>query len=292
MSGSDAPGWRDRDNGWESQPFDPDSKERFVVVAGDWHSDLVHMLDTVPRLLSGSFPQSGQQPSTLLHVGDFNIGTGSRASKRFILKAAELAASRRMRILITPGNHDSWSRLEGRADFSRGEPARLHGAVWALPRGYRFRVGGRDVLSFGGAGSMSRPSAQENKSWWRSEMPSDAETDASITRGRADIIVSHEGPGGGTERVDARLARSRLRNPLDQAYTDLGRMQLARLWDGVQPRFLFHGHHHVHAEGHHDGRSVYALNQNGEPGNLVALDLRTMSVQWLDGTPIRNAGGP
>jgi len=268
--------------------FDADSDEHLIVVAGDWHSDLVHLTDNVPRLLDEGFRAASSQPTTLLHVGDFNITNGSRTNKQFLLRAAELAAKRQMRMLITPGNHDSWARLASRADFARGEPTRLHGDVWALPRGYRFHIGGRVFLSFGGAGSMSRPTGKEGTTWWRQEMPTDAEVETSISRGPADVVVTHEAPRGGTARVDEKLAKFPLKSITDRAYTALGRDRVTRIWHGVAPQLLFHGHHHLQAEGHHDdGRSVYALSQNRQPGNLVSIDLDSMRVRWLDRARLR-----
>ncbi|QSB22128.1 metallophosphoesterase family protein [Curtobacterium sp. 24E2] len=263
--------------------FDADSSEELIVVAGDWHSDLVHLTHNVPRLLNANFPDPKRQPTTLLHAGDFNITNGSRANKRFVQRAAQLASEREMRILITPGNHDSWSRLEARAEFAAGQPVRLAGEVWALPRGYRFRMGGRQVLSFGGAGSFARPPVREGNTWWRSEMPSADEVVTCIRLGGADIVISHEVPAGGSTRVDNLIDRSPLQNLVDREYTELGRRRLCEVWDGVRPRLLFHGHHHIRAEQHHpDGRRVYSLNKNGEKGNLAAVDLATMHVRWLD----------
>lgn len=264
--------------------FDADSDERIAVVAGDWHSDLVHLTSNVPKVLDRGFPSGGPQPTTLLHVGDFNVTNGSRVNKRFLARAAELAEHRQLRILLTPGNHDSWSRLQSRTDFREGLPTRLHGAVWALPRGYRFRMGGRCVLSFGGAGSVRRDTKREGVSWWRTEMPSDAEVNAAVAAGAADILITHEGPNGGTRRVDRRVS---LKSPIAfeaAEYTALGRDRVTRLWAGVRPQLLFHGHHHVQAEGHHpDGRSVYSLGQNREAGNLLSLDLTDLRVEWLQG---------
>lgn len=271
--------------------FDTDTSEELIVVAGDWHSDLVHLTYNVPQLLDASFPDPNRQPTTLLHAGDFNITNGSRANKQFVRRAAQLASERAMRILITPGNHDSWSRLQARAEFTAGRPVRLAGEVWALPRGYRFRIGGRQVLSFGGAGSFARPAKREGDTWWRSEMPSADEVVACIRLGGADIVVSHEAPAGGSTRVDNLLDRSPLRDPVGREYTALGRQRLRDVWDGVRPRLLFHGHHHIQAEGKHpDGRRVYSLNKNGEVGNLAAVDLATLSVRWLDGARLRSSG--
>lgn len=267
---------------WATKPFDADTDERFVVVAGDWHSDLVHLTSNVPALLKAGFLDGSDQPSTLLHVGDVNITNGSRQTKRVLLEMAKLAELRRMRILITPGNHDSWARLDARADFAAGRPTRLVGAVWALPRGFRFRMGGREIVSFGGAGSIKRPVRGENITWWPREMPTESEVDECVSKGPAEVAITHEAPWGGSDRVDRILARSHLEDPLDQAYTDGGRDRITRLWEGLSPRLLFHGHHHIQAEGHHpDGRSVYSLGKNREPGNLASIDLRDMSVQWL-----------
>lgn len=274
-----------------AREFDEDTSEELIVVAGDWHSDLVHLTINVPRILDANFPDPVRQPTTLLHAGDFNVTNGSRANKQFVRRAAQLASERAMRILITPGNHDSWSRLDARPEFAAGRPVRLAGEVWALPRGYRFRIGGRQVLSFGGAGSLARPATREGDTWWRREMPTAEEVFASIRLGGADIVISHEAPAGGSLRVDNLLDRSPLRDLTDRDYTALGRRRLRDLWDGVRPRLLFHGHHHIQAEGHHpDGRRVYSLNKNGETGNLAAVDLATMRVRWLESARLRTGG--
>lgn len=268
--------------------FDADSDERTVIIAGDWHSDMVHLTHTVPRLLDLHAATVDVAPATLFQVGDFNITNGSPANKRFIRQAAQLAAERRLRIIVTPGNHDSLSRLSGRADYAAGLPAALARDVWALPRGYRFRIGGRTVLSFGGAGSIKRPPQAEGHTWWRDEMPTDDEVDASIRRGDVDLLLTHEAPTGGSRRVDAAIATSPLGDAEDREYTKIGRDRIRRLWDGVHPRALVHGHHHTPSEQHHDdGRCVYSLGMNGSPGNLAALDLRTMLVEWLDRSSLR-----
>lgn len=262
--------------------FDADSTEELILVAGDWHSDLIHITSVIPAILDAHFPPHAARPTTMLHLGDFSIGSGSRGAKRFLRKAAELAAVRGFRILITPGNHDSWGRLDSRSDFAAGTPTQLAEQVWALPRGLRFRVGGRSVLSFGGAGSIRRPPEAEGRAWWPREMPTAAEVAASVLGGSADIVLTHEAPVGGTKRVDALLARRPLRNVEDDAYTRQGRQRITELWEGVRPQLLFHGHHHVQAEGHHgDGRSVYSLNQNQQAGNLIALRLSDLNVRWL-----------
>lgn len=262
--------------------FEIDSDERLILAAGDWHCDLVHLTSDVPEILDAHYPRGSLQPTTLLHTGDFTITNGSPSNKQFIRRASDFAFERGMRILITPGNHDSWSRLDGRNDFKGGSPAEIARGVWALPRGYRFRIGGRVVLSFGGAGSVSRPPARQGLTWWRREMPSAEEVSAAVRDGPADIVITHEAPIGGTARIDALLSGFRMKQPLDQDYTDMGRERITSLWNGVAPSVLIHGHHHEQAQGNHpDGRSVYSLASNGKAGNLIAIDVRDLAVTWL-----------
>ncbi|QCR44250.1 hypothetical protein C1N91_12690 [Curtobacterium sp. SGAir0471] len=126
-------------------------------------------------------------------------------------------------------------------------------------------------------------------------MPTVAEVATSVLGGGADIVLAHVAPIGGSKRVDAMLARRPLRNIEDRAYTQQGRQRITELWDDIRPQLLFNGHHHVRAEGHHvDGRSMYSLNQNQQPDNLIALGLLDLNVRWLEapGSPTSDMGSP
>ncbi len=252
--------------------------ETQVLIAGDWHSNLAWLLNVIPRARTAA-----PEARTLLQLGDFNVGV-SRHAKAFLNMADSLCRGQGIeRLLITPGNHDHWGRLDSIHDWQAGRPAQLTDRVWVLPRGYRFTLGGRSVLSFGGAASLDTQDRIEGRSWWPSEVGSASEFAAAAAAGHADIMLTHEAVDAATAATDGIAAR---RNPyhwpLDRitASTE-SRRRTTHLWDQIKPELLFHGHLHQRASGVlPDGRRVYSLDMDSRRGNLGVLDLRTLEWVW------------
>ena len=146
----------------------PAEPEHRVAIAGDWHSSgywarraLTMLHDQAPDV------------RTVLHLGDFNLTSNTpwTAYRRNVVKA--MATNGIERILVTPGNHDDWNQLGPRFELHPHEPYRLPKTetVSFLPRGYRFQIGGRTFLSFGGAASPDQEKRIEGRDWWGNEEP-------------------------------------------------------------------------------------------------------------------------
>ncbi|RPE77871.1 MULTISPECIES: metallophosphoesterase [unclassified Frondihabitans] len=252
--------------------------ETHVLIAGDWHSNLSWLLNVIPRARSAS-----PTARTLLQLGDFNIGAG-RHAKAFVNMADSLCRGQGIeRLLITPGNHDHWGRLENIEGWHEGRPAQISERIWVLPRGYRFAIGGRTFMSFGGAASLDRHDRVEGETWWPSEVGSDLEFSSAAAAGRADVMLTHEAVDGATSATDSITAgHNPYHWPGDRLEASAeSRRRTTHLWNVVHPAILFHGHLHAGATGAlNDGRRVYSLDMDARRGNLGVLDLETLSWVW------------
>ncbi|MGA1813826.1 metallophosphoesterase [Frondihabitans sp. 4ASC-45] len=252
--------------------------ETHVLIAGDWHSNLSWLLNVIPRARSAS-----PVARTLLQLGDFNIGMG-RHAKAFVNMADSLCRGQGIdRLLITPGNHDHWGRLESIEGWHEGRPAQISERIWGLPRGYRFAIGGRTFLSFGGAASLDRHDRVEGKDWWPEEVASPKQFDQAAAGAYADVMLTHEAVDGGTSATDGIAAGQNPYGwPADRlAASAESRRLTTDLWNRVRPRVLFHGHLHQRASGKlPDGRRVYSLDRDFRPGNVGVLTLDTLEWTW------------
>lgn len=153
--------------------------------------------------------------------------------------------------------------------------------VWLLPRPARLTIGGRSVLSLGGAASVDRQSRIEGLTFWPDEAVTDAHVVAAIAGGPADLMLTHESPAGTPVRAVREILRT---NPHGFPKAALeasaaSRARISQVWDAVRPELLAHGHLHVAAGGKtEDGRRVASLGREGHEGNLGFLDMQNLRI--------------
>ncbi len=255
--------------------------EHRVAIAGDWHTSGLWARSAL-RLLHDEAPDI----RTLLHLGDFNLTSNApwTAFRKSVVEAMSTHGVER--ILVTPGNHDNWAQLAPQFDLHPNSPYHLPktNTIAYLPPGYRFTIGGRSFLSFGGAASPDQERRFEGRNWWPNEEPSTAEAARAVAGGHVDVMLTHEAIDGGTRRVDEIISR-----PQHPLFSEKGlrasrrsRALVTDVWTQLAPARLFHGHMHVQAEGHLDAdRSVYSLAANNAKGNIGVLDLSDLTWTWL-----------
>ena len=242
--------------------------DRRVAVCGDWHGN-VGWARTVARVL----PRMAPDVRTLLHLGDWWMPP-TEIDDAF----AETDIDR---ILVTVGNHDRHDQISPLLNEHPGHAVRVSKLTWFLPRPGRLTIGGRRVLSLGGAASVDRQSRIEGLTWWPDEAISDEHVAAAIAGGPADLMLTHEGPAGTPVRPIQQILRT---NPHRFPATALeasaaSRARIAEVWNAVRPELLAHGHMHVAAGGKTaDGRRVASLGREGHEGNLVLLDMPTLKM--------------
>lgn len=250
-----------------------------VAVAGDWHGSLLWLREAFPALRAAD-----SQVTTVIHAGDYGLSQGSRG--KGFLNAVD-AVCREYgfdRILVTPGNHDDWGRLSSRWQSAPGEALWLSDRTCFLPRGYRWTIAERTFLSFGGAASLDRATRRAGRDWWPEELPSQAEVDATIAGGSAEILITHEAVNGGCPKVE-QVLRDNPQGWGDPAlqYSSASRERVTNLWRGVQPPILAHGHMHVGDQTQlPSGQRIYSLGNQGQRKNLAILDLEDLSWTWVE----------
>jgi hypothetical protein len=208
-----------------------------VVIADDWCGNIPCIHEVLPRLHAHA-----SDVTTVFRLGDFGMYP-RRRGKGFL--GSVVASSKAFgieRVIVTPGNHDDWSRLEQRFAARPGEGVQLSEVVWFLPRGFHFTLGGHRWMPFGGAGSIDYQRRIEGEDWWPSETP-DNDVENAIAGGPVEVLLTHASVNGGTRQVD-RILRDNPHgwDPEALAHSALSRERVTRLWDAVQPRVLVHGH--------------------------------------------------
>lgn len=238
-----------------------------VVVCGDWHGN-IGWARTIARVL----PYMAPDVTTMLHLGDWWMPP-TEIDDAF----AETGIDR---ILVTLGNHEPWNRISPLLEKHPGAAVRVSKLTWLLPRPARLTIGGRRVLSLGGAASVDRQSRIEGLTWWPEEAITDEHVAAAVA-GSADLMLTHEGPAGTPVRPVREILRT---NPHRFPAAALeasaaSRARIAEVWDAVRPKLLAHGHMHVAAGGKaEDGRRVASLGRDGHEGNLALLDMATLKM--------------
>jgi len=257
--------------------------ETRVVVAGDWHGNVNWVGKAIP-----SIARNSSDVRTILHVGDFGIWPG--AGGRKFLDAVDFWCARSgiSRVLVTPGNHENWDWLEGAFLSEPGNPVALSSVVAVLPRGYRFEIGPRTFASFGGAASVDFEMRSPGIDWFPGELPTERDVERAISEGPADVLLTHEAIDGGTPASEEMLRSNPMRwNPAALDYSSRSRALVTRVWDGVAPKLLFHGHMHLADQVTlpSSGQQVISLGRDGQTRNLALLELSTLNWRWLERAP-------
>jgi hypothetical protein len=253
--------------------------ETRVAIAGDWHANVLWVQKAIPAL-----HRAAPDVRTILHAGDFGIlperrGKGFLASVDYWCVAAGIE-----RVLVTPGNHEDWSRLDQRFASRPGEAIRLSETVWVLPRGFRFTLAGRTFMSFGGAASLDFADRRAGRTWWPTEMPTAEDVAAAIVDGNVEVLIAHDTIDGGTAKVES-VIRS---NPLDWdddalAYSRRSRGLVTEVWEGVRPDIFFHGHLHVADRIELPTRQrIVSLGSDRQRKNIGLLTLDSLTWSWVD----------
>lgn len=239
-----------------------------VAVCGDWHGNLGWL-----RTLAPAVTRLAPGVTTVLQLGDWRMDT--ETSDRIFTEVGI------QRVYVTLGNHEPWPWIVRLFDAHPGHAVRVSDVTWLLPRPARLHIGGRELLSLGGASSVDRAYRTEGRDWWAEEAITDEHVDAAIAGGAADVMLTHESPAGTPVRaVQELLSTNPFGFPNDAlAESEASRARVTRVWDAVRPSLLMHGHLHVPGGGvMADGRRVVSLGSDAQQGNLALLNMLTLEV--------------
>lgn len=245
-----------------------------VWVAGDWHGN-----EAWASLALRSMGQHDGTVKTLLHLGDF---VPHQAFLEAIDHEAELAGIER--VMFIPGNHEPWPQLiQIEEDLAPGCAARISETVWFLPRPYRFTLGGRRVLALGGAASVDAGNRTHGIDWWPEELITEKLEALAIVGGPADVLLTHESPVSAVPEVQLILETNPLGFPPPALKASAAqRERVERVWTAVGAQVLLHGHMHTYgSRTFADGRRIFSLGCDYQPGNVGLFDLSTLELTPL-----------
>jgi hypothetical protein len=255
--------------------------DRRVAMVGDLHGNF-RWLDIIARAVQTLAPDI----TTMLQLGDWWMEPGTTDEA--------LDGTGIERIYVTLGNHEPWDQISPLLDAHPGAAVRVSDITWILPRPARLTIGGRSVLSLGGAVSVDKAWRQEGVSWWPDEEITWEHVTRAIAGGPADLMLTHESPAGTPVRAVREILRT---NPMgfpDDARADsaTSRARVAKVWNIVNPELLVHGHMHAPGGGTTEhGLRVASLGQDGRQGNLGFLDMQTLRIETPTLRQIREAAG-
>ena len=240
-----------------------------VAVCGDWHGSIGWL-----RTLAPAISVLAPDITTILQLGDWWMDP-VRSDAVFLDAGIR-------RVCVTLGNHEPWNTISPLLDGRPGGAVRVSEVTWILPRPARLEIGGRKILSLGGASSVDRRWRSEGREWWPDESITDEHVAAATVGGAVDIMLTHESPA----RSPVGMVQEALRtNPMGFPEDALiesaaSRARVSQVWDVVRPSLLMHGHMHAPGDGiTDDGRRVVSLGCDGQQGNLAFLDLRTLTLE-------------
>lgn len=254
--------------------------ERRVAVVGDWESQPQLVLPLLARLR-----RVAPDVRTILHVGDLRWSprTGSRRGHGVAATFGEwldeqLVGLDFTRLILVPGNHDSWAGLQ---HVFAANPTRFFRPtehIWIAPRGMLFTLADRRYLCMGGAASLHADGGPL-------EAPRDDEVRRAAGAGQVDVLLTHEALNVGISEVDNIVMRQRKFAATRRAASAESRERVTWLYEQVAPKLAFFGHMHVAGSTTTRFGDVHCLNVVRKRRHVAILTLNTLSVSWLDDLP-------
>lgn len=164
-----------------------------IYITGDTHGEQVRFIE---NNMEGE--SSWGEEDHLIVCGDFGyIFTDSVAEQRFL----DFLEKKPYTICFCDGNHENFPRIYQYPEQSwrGGRIHRIRENVIHLMRGQVFDIDGKRIFTMGGAYSIDKYMRFEGRSWWREELPCDAEYREAIRSlkecgNRVDYIVTHTAP--------------------------------------------------------------------------------------------------
>lgn len=255
-----------------------------VLLIGDSHGSR-------PMIREGLRVAQQLQADVVVSVGDFGIWPGPDG-KQFLDVCDRMAQSRGVPIIICPGNHDDYTKL----DTAPARPdglLHLSDSIAATPRPHTL-VWGRWTWRFmGGAASIdgpggiwhqnrgpldndqviadgygkivSRSAGYDLGGWWPQERITDADVQATIAAGPADVLITHDAP------TDITLTdKHKTTDPLEWPVGWRQREMVSQARDAVRPALAVAGHWHQHGVSH-DRIGIQAV---------LSADVNPDEIQW------------
>lgn len=202
-----------------------------IAFVGDWHMNGYWAVDVINRL-------GPMNVDIIVHLGDF----GYIYKEKYLTYVSKALKSTGIPLIFVDGNHESHSWILNHPLDSTGLRP-IHELIWHIPRGFRWEWDGVKFLGMGGAHSVDASWRKKNGHLWQpQEDITDAQVDAAISEGPADVLISHDCPDKvyipGLDETGSFFPYWEI------IRSGENRARLQKIVNATQPRMILHGHYH------------------------------------------------
>ncbi len=211
-------------------------KNNKYIILGDIHNDY-KSLKIFQEKYSNDF-------NGIIQVGDFGYGFSyekSMQNDKLLHKDSKFLknSSDDFKIYFIRGNHDNKNKI-----LEDVKSNIFNDCIEYIPDGIIKKIGNKNCLFIGGAGSIDRESRLEGVSWWANETLNHEEMNNIIdaiknNKEKIDYVISHDCP------LFVNMGKHFERNIIINEYCSFTRKFLNEVYDLVKPDKWFFGHWHI-----------------------------------------------
>ena len=165
-----------------------------IFITGDTHRDI-----DINKLTTKRWPEqkSLTKDDILFITGDFGLPWSENESNidKYWLKWHN---NKNYTTVFIDGNHENFNSYKNYpiVDFYRAKCHKIRDSIYHVIRGEIMHINNKQILFMGGAESTDKIYRKPNISWWKEEIPTDAEFQKfhSQIDKNPDIIITHDAP--------------------------------------------------------------------------------------------------
>lgn len=166
-----------------------------IYITGDTHGSI-----DIRKLNIKNFPEQKTMTKNdyVIITGDFGVIWDNSKEQDYFLKWLD---SKSFTTLFIDGNHENFDLLNNYPiiEWNGGKVHQINHSIYHLMRGQVFTIDNTTIFTFGGAQSIDKQYRREFISWWRQEVPSQAEFYEGMNNLQkhnmtVDLIITHTAP--------------------------------------------------------------------------------------------------
>ncbi|MEE0264760.1 MAG: metallophosphoesterase [Acutalibacteraceae bacterium] len=163
-----------------------------IYVTGDTHIPI-----DISKLNTKKFPEQKELTGDdfVIICGDFGGVWDNSSEEHYWIKWFE---EKNFTTLFIDGNHENFDMLNSLevVDFYGGMAHKVSDKIYHLMRGQVYNIDGKSVFTFGGASSHDKERRTEGISWWKEELPTEAELELAKqnldkVNWQVDYVITH-----------------------------------------------------------------------------------------------------
>ena len=164
-----------------------------IFCTGDTHGSM-----GMSRFNMTNFPLQKElsKEDYMIICGNFGLVWDNSKEEKYWLKWLN---DKKYTTIFCDGNHSNHDMLDSLpvSIWNGGKVHFINDSVMHLMRGQIFNINGKKIFTFGGADSIDKQHRVEGKSWWKREMPSNAEYEEGLDNlekhnFQVDYVISHD----------------------------------------------------------------------------------------------------